>query len=84
MIVEATLAVTVGLTVDDVIHSVHPFPTVSEGVKHTCRAFRPDTTTMSWCVEWPQNDPAQVLPPTTAAFLQAVIDTGKAGSRCNR
>jgi len=51
MIVEATLAVKFGLTVDDIIDTVHPFPTFSEALKHACQAFRRDTSTMSCCVE---------------------------------
>ena len=51
MIMEATLAVTFGLTVDDIIDTVHPFPTFSEAFKHACQAFRRDTSTMSCCVE---------------------------------
>ncbi|ACM58540.1 MULTISPECIES: mercury(II) reductase [Haloferacaceae] len=51
MIMEATLAVKFGLTVDDIIDTVHPFPTFSEAFKHACQAFRRDTSTMSCCVE---------------------------------
>ncbi len=51
MIMEATLAVKFGLTVDDVIDTVHPFPTFSEAFKQACQAFRRDTSTMSCCVE---------------------------------
>ena len=51
MIMEATLAVKFGLTVDDIIGTVHPFPTFSEAFKHVCQAFRRDTSTMSCCVE---------------------------------
>jgi mercuric reductase len=51
MISEATLAVTFGLTVDDIIDTIHPFPTFSEAFKHACQAFRRDTQTMSCCVE---------------------------------
>jgi len=51
MIMEATLAVRFGLTVDDIIGTVHPFPTFSEAFKHACQAFRRDTSTMSCCVE---------------------------------
>jgi len=40
MIMEATLAVKFGLTVDDIIDTVHPFPTFSEAFKHACQAFR--------------------------------------------
>ncbi|QAU11919.1 mercury(II) reductase [Halorubrum sp. BOL3-1] len=50
-IMEATLAVKLGLTVDDIIDTVHPFPTFSEAFKHACQAFRRDTETMSCCVE---------------------------------
>ena len=51
MIMEATLAVKFGLTVDDIIDTVHPFPTFSEAFKQACQAFRRDTGTMSCCVE---------------------------------
>ena len=51
MIMEATLAVQFGLTVDDIIDTVHPFPTFSEAIKQACQSFRRDTSTMSCCVE---------------------------------
>jgi mercuric reductase len=51
MIPEATLAVKFGLTVDDIIDTIHPFPTFSEALKHACQAFRRDTSKMSCCVE---------------------------------
>ena len=51
MIPEATLAVKFGLTVDNIIDTVHPFPTFSEAFKHACQAFRRDVSTMSCCVE---------------------------------
>ncbi|MDS0243715.1 MULTISPECIES: mercury(II) reductase [unclassified Haloferax] len=51
MIPEATLAVKFGLTVDDIIDTIHPFPTFSEAFKHACQAFRRDVSTMSCCVE---------------------------------
>jgi len=51
MIMEATLAVKFGLTVGDIIDTVHPFPTFSEAFKHACQTFRRDTSTMSCCVE---------------------------------
>ncbi len=47
----ATLAVKHGLTVEDVIDTVHPFPTFGEAFKRACQAFRRDTSTMSCCVE---------------------------------
>ena len=51
MIMQATLAVKFGLTVDDIIDTVHQFPTFSEAFEHACQAFRRDTSTMSWCTE---------------------------------
>ncbi|MFC5135403.1 MULTISPECIES: mercury(II) reductase [Halobacteriales] len=51
MIMEATLAVKFGLTVDDIIDTVHPFPTFSEAFKQACQAFRRDTSKMSCCIE---------------------------------
>jgi mercuric reductase len=51
MIMEATLAVKFGLTVDDIIDTVHPFPTFSEAFKQACQSFRRDTSTMSCCIE---------------------------------
>ena len=48
---EATFAVKFGLTVDDVIDTVHPFPTFSEAFKRACQSFRRDTSKMSCCVE---------------------------------
>lgn len=51
MISEATLAVKFGLTVDDIIDTVHPFPTFSEAFKHACQAFRRDTSLLSCCIE---------------------------------
>ena len=51
MIPEATLAVKFGLAVDDIIDTVHPFPTFSEAFKYACQMFRRDTSTMSCCVE---------------------------------
>jgi mercuric reductase len=51
MIPEATLAVKFGITIDDIIDTIHPFPTFSEAFKHACQAFRRDTSTMSCCVE---------------------------------
>lgn len=51
IISEATLAVKFGLTIDDIIDTIHPFPTFSEAFKHACQAFKRDTSTMSCCVE---------------------------------
>ena len=51
MIHEAVLAVKHGLTVDDLIDTVHVFPTYSEAIKIAAQAFRRDISTMSCCVE---------------------------------
>jgi mercuric reductase len=51
MIHEATLAVKHKLTVDDLIDTVHVFPTLSEGIKIVAQAFRRDISRMSCCVE---------------------------------
>ncbi|GAB6061886.1 mercury(II) reductase [Deferrisoma palaeochoriense] len=48
---EAVLAVRFGLTVDDLIDTVHVFPTYSEAIKIAAQAFRRDITRMSCCVE---------------------------------
>lgn len=51
IIPEATLAAKYGLTIDNIIDTVHPFPTFSEGFKYACQAFRRDVSTMSCCVQ---------------------------------
>jgi mercuric reductase len=51
LIHEATLAVKFGLTVDDIIDTVHVFPTLSEGIKRVAQAFTRDVSQMSCCVE---------------------------------
>ena len=51
MIPAATLAVKLGLTVDDVIDMVHSFLIFSEALRQACQAFRRDTETMSCCIE---------------------------------
>ncbi len=51
MIHEATLAVKFGLSVDDLIDTVHVFPTYCEAIKMAAQAFRRDISTMSCCVE---------------------------------
>jgi mercuric reductase len=51
LIHEATLAVKFGLTVHDIIDTVHVFPTLSEGIKRAAQAFTRDVSTMSCCVE---------------------------------
>jgi mercuric reductase len=51
LIHEAVLAVKFGLTVDDIIDTVHVFPTLSEGIKLAAQAFTRDISAMSCCVE---------------------------------
>lgn len=50
LIHEATLAVKLGLTIDDLIDTVHVFPTLSEGIKLAAQAFLRDISRMSCCV----------------------------------
>ena len=51
MIHEATLAVKFGLTIDDVIGTVHVFPTLSEAIKLVAQSFRKDLSKLSCCAE---------------------------------
>jgi mercuric reductase len=51
MIHEAVLAVRLGLTIDDIIDTVHVFPTMTEAVKLAAQSFRRDIRKMSCCVE---------------------------------
>ncbi|MBI4497354.1 MAG: mercury(II) reductase [Chloroflexi bacterium] len=51
LIHEAALAVKFGLTVDDLVDTIHVFPTLSEGIKRAAQAFTRDVTRMSCCVE---------------------------------
>lgn len=43
--------VKMGLAVDDLIDTVHAFPTYSEAIKMAAQAFRRDISNMSCCVE---------------------------------
>src|SRR4030066_390838 len=51
MIHEATLAVKFGLTIDDVIGTVHVFPTLSEAIKLVAQSFLKDVSKLSCCAE---------------------------------
>ena len=51
LIHEAAVAVKFGLTIDDIIDTVHVFPTFSEGIKRAAQAFTRDVSVMSCCVE---------------------------------
>lgn len=51
MIHEAVLAVKYGLTVDNIIDTVHVFPTMTEAVKLVATAFKQDVSKLSCCAE---------------------------------
>ncbi|MBI2328532.1 MAG: mercury(II) reductase [Chloroflexi bacterium] len=51
LIHEATLAVKYKLTIDDIVDTVHVFPTMSEAIKRVAQSFKRDIATMSCCVE---------------------------------
>jgi mercuric reductase len=50
MIHEATLAVKFGLTIHDIIDTVHVFPTMSEAIKLVAQSFLMDISKVSCCV----------------------------------
>lgn len=50
MIHEAVLAVRHQLAIDDIIDTVHAFPTFSEGIKLAAQAFTRDINVMSCCI----------------------------------
>lgn len=49
MITEPTLAIKVGLTIDDVTSTFHPYLTLSEGIKLAAQAFTKDVAKLSCC-----------------------------------
>jgi mercuric reductase len=51
MIHEGVIAVRYGLTIDDIIDTVHVYPTMTEAVKVVAESFRRDVTLMSGCSE---------------------------------
>jgi mercuric reductase len=51
LIHEAALAVKFKLTVDDIVDTVHVFPTIGEAIKRVAQSFKRDISTMSCCVE---------------------------------
>lgn len=51
MIHEGVLAVKYGMTIDDIIDTVHVFPTMTEAVKLTAQSFRMDISKTSCCAE---------------------------------
>ena len=50
MIHEAVLAVRHKLTIDDIIDTIHVFPTFSEGIKLAAQAFTRDISVMTCCI----------------------------------
>ena len=51
LIHEAALVVKFKLTIDDIIDTVHVFPTMSEAIKRVAQSFKRDISKMSCCVE---------------------------------
>ena len=51
LIHEAALAVKFELTIDDIIDTVHVFPTMIEAIKRVAQSFKRDISKMSCCVE---------------------------------
>lgn len=51
LIHEGVLAVKFGLTIDDIIDTVHVFPTLSEGFKLAAQSFYSDLNNLSCCTE---------------------------------
>lgn len=51
LIHEGVLAIKFGLTIDDIIDTVHVFPTLSEGFKLAAQAFYQDISKLSCCTE---------------------------------
>lgn len=47
---EATLAIRLGLTVQDIIDTVHVFPTYSEAIKLAAQSFTRDVSVMTCCI----------------------------------
>jgi mercuric reductase len=51
IIQEAVLAVKYELTIDDIIDTVHVFPTMTESIKLVATSFRKDIDQLSCCAE---------------------------------
>jgi mercuric reductase len=51
IIQEAVLAVKYKLTIDDIIDTVHVFPTIAESIKLAATSFRKDIDQLSCCAE---------------------------------
>jgi mercuric reductase len=51
LIHEGVLAVKFKLTIDDIIDTVHVFPTLSEGIKLAAQSYYRDVSKISCCTE---------------------------------
>lgn len=51
LIHEAAIAVKYKLTIDEIVDTVHVFPTMSEAIKRVAQSFKRDISQMSCCVE---------------------------------
>jgi mercuric reductase len=51
MIHKVVTAVKHMLTIDDIIDTVHVFPTMSEAIKLVATSFKQDVSELSWCAE---------------------------------
>jgi mercuric reductase len=49
MITEPTLAIKFGLTIEDLISTLHPYLTLSEGIKLAAQTFDKDVAQLSCC-----------------------------------
>jgi mercuric reductase len=49
MITEPTLATKLGLTIEDLTATFHPYLTLSEGIKLAAQAFTKDVAKLSCC-----------------------------------
>jgi mercuric reductase len=49
MIAEPTIATKLGLTIDDLITTFHPYLTLSEGIRIAAQAFSKDVAKLSCC-----------------------------------
>ena len=47
---EAAMAIRAGMTIDDLIDTIHVFPTISEGLKYAALAFYRDVSKMPCCL----------------------------------
>lgn len=49
LVTEVTLAIRFGLTIEDIVSTLHPYLTLSEGIKLAAQAFDKDVTRLSCC-----------------------------------